>query len=217
MMMIRQTAKSSATSPATAGTPDVSKLCCHCLRRGAGAAGCNCVDCHNDLAHAKERDEAIRATLEKNPKAFRAKVKDTAHASGCHCKNPSASRATRECFEAGILRRQVQVRRLRELRSGPSSSKRGGRSSRGRRGGGPRRGRGRPRPCSGRRRRRVRAPMAFCRRTRRRRRRRSSTCAWSAAQEEVSGASRSPSFYTRAFILTTVVAAMARAARLQCN
>ena len=78
------------------------KLYCDCFAAGRWCKGCNCVDCHNDLAHAKERDEAIRATLEKNPKAFRAKVKDTAHASGCHCKKSKCLKKYCECFEAGI-------------------------------------------------------------------------------------------------------------------
>ena len=79
-----------------------SRRYCDCFAAGRWCKGCNCVDCHNDLAHAKERDEAIRATLEKNPKAFRAKVKDTAHASGCHCKKSKCLKKYCECFEAGI-------------------------------------------------------------------------------------------------------------------
>ena len=36
--------------------------------------GCNCKDCYNNEHHGAERSEAIKATLEKNPNAFQAKI-----------------------------------------------------------------------------------------------------------------------------------------------
>lgn len=112
----RRPAAKRAPSPIEDGTPTSTKkhkpcncrnsrclkLYCDCFAAGRWCKGCNCADCHNDLAHAKERDEAIRATLEKNPKAFRAKVKGEGHASGCHCKKSKCLKKYCECFEAAI-------------------------------------------------------------------------------------------------------------------
>ena len=81
------------------------KLYCDCFAAGRFCEeSCKCVDCHNDQAHARDRDDAIKATLEKNPKAFRAKVnaKAKTHQNGCHCKKSKCLKKYCECFEAGI-------------------------------------------------------------------------------------------------------------------
>ncbi|KAJ1454680.1 hypothetical protein M885DRAFT_414111, partial [Pelagophyceae sp. CCMP2097] len=79
------------------------KLYCDCFANSRSCSDCNCTDCHNDEAHEATRAEAIRLTLEKNPKAFRAKIgKQRAHQSGCHCKKSKCLKKYCECFEAGV-------------------------------------------------------------------------------------------------------------------
>ncbi|KAH8078837.1 DNA-binding transcription factor [Aureococcus anophagefferens] len=101
-------AKASATKrfkPCNCRNSRCLKLYCDCFAAGRFCEeSCKCVDCHNDQAHARDRDDAIKATLEKNPKAFRAKVdaEATTHQNGCHCKKTKCLKKYCECFEAGI-------------------------------------------------------------------------------------------------------------------
>ena len=101
-------AKASATKrfkPCNCRNSRCLKLYCDCFAAGRFCEeSCKCVDCHNDQAHARDRDDAIKATLEKNPKAFRAKVnaKAKTHQNGCHCKKSKCLKKYCECFEAGI-------------------------------------------------------------------------------------------------------------------
>ena len=82
------------------------KLYCDCFAMKMYCDGCNCRDCHNNEAHKAVRDEAIKATLDKNPNAFQAKItRDNAgseHSSGCHCKKSKCLKKYCECFEAAV-------------------------------------------------------------------------------------------------------------------
>ncbi|GJM93059.1 hypothetical protein PR202_ga09581 [Eleusine coracana subsp. coracana] len=79
------------------------KLYCECFASGAYCDGCNCTNCFNNPENDVARREAIDATLERNPDAFRPKIGSSPHANrnneasgdlplvgkhnkGCHCK-----------------------------------------------------------------------------------------------------------------------------------
>lgn len=71
------------------------KLYCECFAGGNYCDGCNCANCSNNRAAEPARQEAVEATLERNPNAFRAKIQNAAggkqdanfsHSTGCHCK-----------------------------------------------------------------------------------------------------------------------------------
>ncbi|PVH38013.1 hypothetical protein PAHAL_5G150300 [Panicum hallii] len=79
------------------------KLYCECFASGAHCDGCNCTNCFNNPENEVARREAIDATLERNPDAFRPKIGSSPHANrnnevssdlplvgkhnkGCHCK-----------------------------------------------------------------------------------------------------------------------------------
>jgi hypothetical protein len=174
MMMIHQIAKSNATSPATAAIPDVSNyIATASLQEGGARAATawtatttSCMP-KREMKRSERRWKRTRKHLEPRSRTRPTRPAATA-------RKVSASRSTASASKpVFIVGRSASAPTARTTR-GPCSSKRGGRSSKGRRGGGPRRGRGRPRPSKGRRRRKVRALMVFRRRTRRRRRRRSS-------------------------------------------
>lgn len=53
------------------------RLCgryCECFASGTYCDGCNCVNCCNNSEHEVVRQEAVEATLERNPNAFRPKI-----------------------------------------------------------------------------------------------------------------------------------------------
>lgn len=67
------------------GTPKKSKQCncknsrclklyCECFASGTYCDGCNCVNCCNNVENDAVRQEAVEATLERNPNAFRPKI-----------------------------------------------------------------------------------------------------------------------------------------------
>ena len=47
---------------------------CECFASGLFCDRCNCVNCCNNLENAAVRQEAVEATLERNPNAFRPKI-----------------------------------------------------------------------------------------------------------------------------------------------
>ncbi|KAA8523128.1 hypothetical protein F0562_009551 [Nyssa sinensis] len=55
------------------------KLYCECFASGIYCDGCNCVNCHNNVENEAARREAVEATLERNPNAFRPKIANSPH------------------------------------------------------------------------------------------------------------------------------------------
>lgn len=47
---------------------------CECFAAGIYCDGCNCLNCHNNVENEDARQDAVGATLGRNPNAFRPKI-----------------------------------------------------------------------------------------------------------------------------------------------
>lgn len=82
------------------------KLYCDCFAvlKYCDSAYCNCTQCFNNADNEAQRNEAIKATKEKNTLAFQTKISDKdQHVTGCHCKNSHCLKKYCECFTGGAL------------------------------------------------------------------------------------------------------------------
>ncbi|MCD9639499.1 Protein tesmin/TSO1-like CXC 5 [Datura stramonium] len=55
------------------------EMYCECFSSGIYCDGCNCFNCLNNVDNEAARREAVEATLERNPNAFRPKIASSPH------------------------------------------------------------------------------------------------------------------------------------------
>ena len=100
-------AQPAPTQPCNCKKSKCLKLYCECFASGNYCSDCNCNNCSNNKESEPQRREAVQSTLERNPNAFKPKVKpddaDAKHSKGCHCKKSQCLKKYCECFQADII------------------------------------------------------------------------------------------------------------------
>jgi hypothetical protein len=83
------------------------KLYCECFSsQGVCNDTCECVDCFNKEEYQELRSYFLKDTLEKNPNAFKSRIKTvdndslTLNTRGCNCKKTGCSKRYCECYAA---------------------------------------------------------------------------------------------------------------------
>ncbi|XP_069821390.1 protein lin-54 homolog isoform X2 [Dendropsophus ebraccatus] len=80
------------------------KLYCECFANGEFCSNCSCINCFNNIYYESERQKAIKAYLDKNPEAFKPKLRTgnvkVQHTERCNCKRSGCLKNYCECYEA---------------------------------------------------------------------------------------------------------------------
>ena len=80
------------------------KLYCDCFASGDFCRGCNCFECHNNLAYEEETSKARVAVSCKNPGAFKRRLPNDVEGPpriSCNCARSGCLKKYCECFKSG--------------------------------------------------------------------------------------------------------------------